>query len=70
MLAFDNNITVEDIRKEADKFMIKDNLYCILPHKLKYELGEKDAPVDGGLDLFTRLANEDKYRIPGSKRGY
>lgn len=63
VLAMDNNISPVEIKGEAAKFVIKDNLYCIYAHKNKGVLGEKDAPIDHGLDFFNKLVKEDMYRL-------
>lgn len=64
ILALDNNITGEEIKEEAAKFIRRDNLRCLLAFKNKGILGEKDAPIDHGLEFFMKLMNEDKYKIP------
>ncbi|MNY18392.1 DNA primase [compost metagenome] len=64
ILAFDNNVTPEEIKDEANKFMIRDNLRCLLAHKNKGVLGQKDAPIDHGAEFFLKLMNEEKYKIP------
>lgn len=64
ILAFDNNITSKEIQKEAAKFVIRDSVRCIFAHKNDDVLGEKDAPIDHGLEFFMKLMTEDKYKIP------
>ncbi|KAF6630615.1 DNA primase [Paenibacillus sp. EKM208P] len=64
ILAFDNNISASDLKEEASKFVIRDNVYCILAHKNRNILEEKDAPIDKGIDFFMTLMNEEKYKIP------
>jgi len=64
ILAFDKDISPKEVKKQADKFILKDSLYAIIPNKHKALLGEKDAPVDRGIDVFIKLYTEDKYKIP------
>ena len=64
IFALDKDIGVNDIKKQANKFLIKDRLYAIVPNKHKDLLHEKDAPVDKGLDIFNKLLSEDLYKIP------
>ena len=64
IFAFDNDIKPKEVKKEANKFVIKDNLYMLYAHKNKGILGEKDAPIDKGLEVFTKLYKEDLYKIP------
>lgn len=64
IFAFDNDIKPKEVKKEASKFVIKDNLYMLYAHKNKGILGEKDSPIDKGLEVFTKLCKEDLYKIP------
>ncbi|WP_181429825.1 DNA primase [Paenibacillus illinoisensis] len=64
ILAFDNNITKEELIEEARKFVIRDNVKCIIAHKNSNVLGEKDSPVDCGSEFFIKLLAEDTYKIP------
>lgn len=63
VLAFDNDISAKDVKKQAEKFVFKDVLYAIIPRKHKNLIGGKDAPVDKGYDSFLMLYSEDKYKI-------
>lgn len=63
VLALDNNITPAEIKAEAAKFVIKDQVFSIYAHKNRGILGEKDAPIDKGLDFFNLLVKEEKYRV-------
>lgn len=60
--AFDKDITKDQLKKEADKFIMKERVYTIFEYRNKL-LGEKDAPVDKGLDAFIQLYTTDKYKI-------
>ncbi len=60
--AFDKDITAEQIKKEANKFVIKDRVYAIFEHRNKI-LDSKDAPVDKGVENFIKLYTEEKYKI-------
>jgi len=64
VLAFDNNITSQEIKEEAAKFVVRDSVRCLFAHKNKGIMGEKDAPIDLGAEFFMKLMNEDKYKIP------
>jgi hypothetical protein len=64
ILAFDNNITSKEIKDEAAKFVVRDSVRCLFAHKNKGVLGEKEAPIDMGLEFFLKLMDEDKYKIP------
>ncbi|MEK4006496.1 toprim domain-containing protein [Paenibacillus sp. FSL H3-0333] len=64
ILAFDNNISANELKSEAAKFVIRDYVSCVIAHRNKGVLGEKDAPIDHGVELFTKLLNEDRYKIP------
>lgn len=63
VLAFDNNVTSDEIKDEARKFVLRDNIYCLFAVKNKGTIGEKDAPIDHGIDFFMKMVNEDKYKI-------
>lgn len=61
ILAFDKNVTAEEIKDEARKFIIPERVFTIFEQKNKL-LGEKDAPVDKGRDVFIHLLKTDTYR--------
>jgi len=62
VLAFDKNVDSKMVRIEANKFLFKENVFTIYEQKNKGLLGEKDAPVDKGLDGFIKLYTMDKYK--------
>ncbi|GAV11441.1 hypothetical protein [Paenibacillus sp. NAIST15-1] len=61
ILAFDKNVTAEEIKDEARKFIIPEKVYTIFEQKNKL-LDEKDAPVDKGRDIFIQLLTTETYR--------
>ncbi|WP_179198683.1 hypothetical protein [Paenibacillus amylolyticus] len=63
VLAFDNNVTSDEIKAEARKFVLRDNIYCLFALKNTGVMGEKDAPIDHGIDFFMKMIQEDKYKI-------
>lgn len=63
VLALDNNVTAAEVRKEADKFLLKDRLYAIIQNKHKGIMGEKDSPADLSVENFIKLYNDDMYKI-------
>ncbi len=63
ILAFDKNVSNEEWQRETDKFLLRDKLYVIYERKNKGLLGEKDAPVDLGIEAFLKLYTEDKYKV-------
>lgn len=60
--AFDKDISQDQLKKEAEKFIMKDRIYAIFEHKNSLLEG-KDAPVDKGLDGFVTLYATDKYKV-------
>lgn len=64
ILALDNNISPQEVKEEAAKFLFKDKVSAIIPYKNNNILGEKDAPVDHSKEFFELLLNEDIYRVP------
>jgi len=63
VLAFDKNVTNVEWKREIDKFLLRDKLYVIYERKNSGLLGQKDAPVDLGLESFLKLYKEDKYKV-------
>jgi len=63
VLAFDNNVTSDEIKDEARKFVLRDNIYCLFAIKNTGVMGEKDAPIDHGIEFFTKMVHEDKYKL-------
>ncbi|GAA4879232.1 toprim domain-containing protein [Paenibacillus vulneris] len=62
ILAFDKNVSNDEWRREINKFLLKERLYVIYEKKNSI-LGEKDAPIDLGLEAFIKLYNEEKYKV-------
>jgi len=60
VLALDKNVPKEEVIKEAKKFDKFTNVYAIFDN---FDLlGEKDAPIDKGYEIFMKLYN-DKIKI-------
>lgn len=64
ILALDYDVSTKEVKKQADKFLMRDRVYAIIPHKHKKLLEDKDAPVDRGIDVFVKLYTDDLYKVP------
>lgn len=64
VLALDKDVDAKEVKKQADKFLIRDRIYCVLAFKNKGLLEEKDSPTDRGFEVFNKLIKEDFYKVP------
>jgi hypothetical protein len=57
VIAFDKDIGIKEIYKEASKINQFTNVYAIYDKENLLDIGTKDSPVDKGKDIFDRLYN-------------
>lgn len=62
VLALDKDVSASQVKQEASKFLIQNQIYTIFTLKNKNILDAKDAPVDKGKEVFQKLLKEDCYK--------
>lgn len=61
LLAYDKDITAEQLKSEVDKFIIQDNVYILWDKNGL--LGDKESPADKPESIYKDLLINHKYRI-------